>query len=352
ETNRSRLALAPLSPTVSGAASLKSMEPLEPRILDLSALEAVGAPNSAASSDTDGLSEHGGVAEEEEEEEKRNSADSMIRRSNIDLTQLAFQGTGESLNSFQHEPKQASLLARSSSMKIHPTGPEDDPLSFSMTMSNQKLYESMSKGVMPHGSGMYAELPEPSPSRQDFIKETLVNWLDSDALTAFMTFLTIYALFGDDLRVLAFEKNADFAFTVISSVAFFAFSLEIILSCCVKPGYLPQIRHWKSWYMELGSFYFWLDLMATVSLVFEIEWIIDSSDGITQSEVGLHDAGQASRAGATAGRVFRIVRMMRLIRLVRLYKYVRGFAIHHAGDEHHHSHHHHHHHHHHKLKDE
>ena len=77
-----------------------------------------------------------------------------------------------------------------------------------------------------------------------------------------MTLITVYALFGDDIRAVAFKKNADNTFYSLTSVCMFFFTLEIILASIVKPDYF------------LG-FYFWLDIIATVSLVFDIGWIWD-----------------------------------------------------------------------------
>ena len=77
-----------------------------------------------------------------------------------------------------------------------------------------------------------------------------------------MTAITIYALFGDDVRTLAFTKNADDVFYVITIVCMLFFSLEVLISSIAKEGYF------------LG-FYFWLDFIATVSLIFDIGWLWD-----------------------------------------------------------------------------
>ena len=79
------------------------------------------------------------------------------------------------------------------------------------------------------------------------------------SVTVFTTTITLYALFGDDIRGLAFQKSADEGFYAITIVCMFFFGLEIILSSIAKEGYF------------LG-FYFWLDLIATVSLLLDIGW--------------------------------------------------------------------------------
>jgi hypothetical protein len=68
------------------------------------------------------------------------------------------------------------------------------------------------------------------------------------------------------------------------------------------------------------SFFFWLDILSTISLIFDIGWISDglfeAGDAGNASKIAR--AGRASRIGTRAGRIVRIVR---LIRLVKLYKH-------------------------------
>lgn len=130
-----------------------------------------------------------------------------------------------------------------------------------------------------------------------------------------MTVITIYALFGDDLRLVAFSKSADDAFFGITSACLFFFTLEIILSSLAQPDYF------------LG-FFFWLDLIATISLISDIGWIWDeivstqdfnASDAQEASQ--LARAGRGAKIGSRAGRIVRIIRLIRLIRIVKLYKH-------------------------------
>lgn len=167
-------------------------------------------------------------------------------------------------------------------------------------------------------------------------KDKCLKFLESNLVTSFMTIITMYALYSDDVRVLAFEKSADLVFVILSSIAFFLFLFEILLQCWCRDEYLnipkravvsglkgswnEKIESIKS-VLFIGSFYFWLDLMATVSMVFELPWIMSpNADGVDESFDNAR-AGKASRAGAKAARILRIVRMIRLVRLVRLYKY-------------------------------
>lgn len=131
-----------------------------------------------------------------------------------------------------------------------------------------------------------------------------------------MTILTIYALFGDDVR-LFFSKDIDDFFYGVTSACLFFFTLEIILSI-MKKGYFC-------------SFYFWLDTMATLSLISDIGWIWDPivgnqdfSASNAQQASQLARAGRGARVGTRAGRIIRIIRLVRLIRIVKLYKHASG----------------------------
>lgn len=93
----------------------------------------------------------------------------------------------------------------------------------------------------------------------------------------------------------------------------FFFLLEILLASIVKEDYF------------LG-FYFWLDLIATVSLIFDIGWFWDAilgtsgTSGNPKSAAKAAKAGRGARVGTRASRIARIVRLIRLIRIVKLYK--------------------------------
>ncbi len=76
----------------------------------------------------------------------------------------------------------------------------------------------------------------------------------------FMTFVTLYALFMDDIRVLALPIEADVILWGVTTGAFALFIIELLLSSMAIDGYLC-------------GFYFWLDLIATISLISDIGWI-------------------------------------------------------------------------------
>lgn len=141
---------------------------------------------------------------------------------------------------------------------------------------------------------------------------------ESKAFSALTTILTIYALFGDDIRLLFTSKPADPIFDMITVACMVTFGIEILVCSVGKAEYL-------------FGFFFYLDLVSTVTLILDITDISEDLFGDSISKEGQDgsDAGGAqdsaeasraarmSRAGTKAGRV---VRLIRLIRLLRLYK--------------------------------
>lgn len=136
--------------------------------------------------------------------------------------------------------------------------------------------------------------------------------LENSVYITFMMIITIYALFGDDFRLLLAPKSADEVFWSITSVAMALFLIELIMASIAQKDYF------------LG-FYFWLDFIATISLITDIGWIYNEMTG--GGDIDAENASQASslaRAGRSARigtRAGRIVRLVRLIRIVKLYKH-------------------------------
>ena len=75
-----------------------------------------------------------------------------------------------------------------------------------------------------------------------------------------MTLVTIYALFFDDIRILAFDKKHDDIFYGITAVGIVLFAVEIVLASIAIPDY-P------------GHFFFYLDIISTLSMIPDCGWI-------------------------------------------------------------------------------
>ena len=86
-----------------------------------------------------------------------------------------------------------------------------------------------------------------------------------------MTFLTLYALLGDDLRLIFVDAEDDGVFTTLSIFSLILFALELVLASISQDGYFR-------------SFFFWLDLVSTASLITDIEPIWNSLMNIGEED--------------------------------------------------------------------
>lgn len=150
--------------------------------------------------------------------------------------------------------------------------------------------------------------PAPSP------KERIQLILENKYISSFLTLCTIFALFGDDIRVSFCPKSADMTIYDLLFVCFIFFSIELMLSVYSRPNYFNR---------GLG-FSFYLDVVSTVSVIPDIDWIwshvIGSTTSGSSSQTAALKAGRASRAGTKAGRIVRLVRLFRMLRILRVLK--------------------------------
>ncbi len=131
------------------------------------------------------------------------------------------------------------------------------------------------------------------------------KFLDHWIVVLTMTLITVYALFFDDIRMIAFEKESDDIFFAITLVGMFMFTVEIILASLSKEDYFLD-------------FFFWLDVVSTISMIPDCGWIWSEIIGESKT-ASAAEIAKTSRAGRIT-RVIRVIRLIRLIRIVKLYK--------------------------------
>lgn len=90
--------------------------------------------------------------------------------------------------------------------------------------------------------------------------------LENIFFTILIANITIYSLFSDDVKILFTQKSADIVFDILNIIAIVLFSSEILLSFIGKPTY-----RW--------SFFFYLDIISTVSMLLDLTWISNSFNG-------------------------------------------------------------------------
>lgn len=135
------------------------------------------------------------------------------------------------------------------------------------------------------------DVAPPPLSAWDKAKVVVEMVAESLPVTIIMSLFTIWALFSDDIRLAATDSTADEGFMVVISIAFFLFLLEIFAASFYKEGYLclpnftptPGESKWDivKRLCNFGSFYFWLDWIATLSLIFEVKCPFHSINKLT-----------------------------------------------------------------------
>lgn len=91
-------------------------------------------------------------------------------------------------------------------------------------------------------------------------KLAIRKFIDHYITVVFMTIITIYALFFEDIRILSFGKEHDDIFYGITAFGIVVFLIEIILSSFAKPEYPFH-------------FFFYLDIVSTLSMIPDCGWI-------------------------------------------------------------------------------
>lgn len=116
----------------------------------------------------------------------------------------------------------------------------------------------------------------------------------------FTTFLTFWALAGDDLKFIVCEAPADIYFNCIVLVCLVIFFVEILFSCLGRDDYFL-------------SFFFLLDIVSTTTLLLDLSWVSD----VILNAMGADNArtSKAARLGAKMGRLVRVIRLVRILKL-------------------------------------
>ncbi|RHY06883.1 hypothetical protein DYB25_009625 [Aphanomyces astaci] len=145
-------------------------------------------------------------------------------------------------------------------------------------------------------------------------RERIVALLDGRGLNIALGVMTIFALFADDMRIGGFTTEADSAFYVLLLLVFVGFSLEMVANVYARPGYFNRGV----------SFTFWMDLISTLSILSDVEWVMNlivpedtNTKGLASTSL---QAGKAGRAGTKAGRMVKLIRLIRLIRVSRMFR--------------------------------
>ncbi|KDO29474.1 hypothetical protein SPRG_06013 [Saprolegnia parasitica CBS 223.65] len=169
------------------------------------------------------------------------------------------------------------------------------------------LVVSKSSKVANKVSPELQKMLQPTAARQ----ERVLHALDSRNANIVLGIMTMFTLFADDMRVAGFTKSADETFYVLELICFACFAIEWAGNVYARPDYVHK---------GLG-FTFWMDLIATLSILADVGWVMEAlTGGATSNSVASLQASRASRAGTKAGRLVKLIRLIRLVRISRIFR--------------------------------
>lgn len=151
--------------------------------------------------------------------------------------------------------------------------------------------------------------------------------LDSTPWAVLTTLLTVYVLFAPDVRLAATTADADAGFVTMTVLSFVLFAAELKAQAAARPGFKY-------------SFFFWLDALATISLVVDMPFIMDPMIALfatissadpqnairAASQTVTARAGRIAMLGAKAGRLANGVGLSRTLRLTRALSLTRSLS--------------------------
>ncbi|KAL4447395.1 hypothetical protein ABPG75_004614 [Micractinium tetrahymenae] len=144
-------------------------------------------------------------------------------------------------------------------------------------------------------------------------RAALLRFLQSGPFLLVSLLLTIMILYSDSFRVAATPKSADPYFLAFSFFVLGFFSLEAAAGCLANPRYAR-------------SFYFWVDVVATASILLDIPAVVDpiissanDGNGDVQQRSGMENAAQITGASTRAARLAQVTKWMRLWQIIKLF---------------------------------
>ena len=182
------------------------------------------------------------------------------------------------------------------------------PKSRNLNNNTQNILDNSNQRI----SGTKRSLPKNKKSFCRRVNDSLKALIEHWVFITITTTMTVFVLFADDLRQLTANPNTDSIYYILILICFGLFVAEIIVTSVVQAKYF-------------NGFYFWLDVISTLTLLLDVGWVSEVIFGTSMasgalSSATLAKAARASKIGSRAGRIVRILRLIRLIRIVKLYK--------------------------------
>mmetsp|Transcript_39068 Transcript_39068/g.47004 ORF Transcript_39068/g.47004 Transcript_39068/m.47004 type:complete len:1389 (-) Transcript_39068:157-4323(-) len=135
-------------------------------------------------------------------------------------------------------------------------------------------------------------------------QSSMKQFIEAGFYQSIMLIATVYALFAVDMNMAVGSKDYDRLIDIGTLFVLFLFLIEIIMSLvCIS---------------EYVHFFFWLDLVASVSMFLDVKFLMESAGTVSPNELALAKASRAAKAGARASRILRIIKLVKVIKLFRL----------------------------------
>ena len=119
------------------------------------------------------------------------------------------------------------------------------------------------------------------------------------------------------MRLSATSKDTDIYFTVFLMISLILFSMEILASSVAMDDYKY-------------SFYFYLDILATLSIISDLQFLLDFFARILSMSVSKDDVDAIpgvmhieNEINAKIQQIVKALKLVRLIRIIKLYKYIK-----------------------------
>jgi len=112
--------------------------------------------------------------------------------------------------------------------------------------------------------------------------------LESGPTQIILFVATIFALLANDLNLIIGNKGTDMGVDIVVFLVFLVFLVEMVVSIL----YVQKYTH----------FFLWLDLAAIISLLLELDFLLELGSGSSPGDFALAKASRAAKVGARAGR--------------------------------------------------
>jgi len=138
------------------------------------------------------------------------------------------------------------------------------------------------------------------------LKRICFTIVENKPFMIFGTLITVWALGGDDIKLLTTDKPSDAIFDGMVIFCIVFFSIEVVMTCIGKDDYFM-------------GFFFILDVISTGTLFMDLTVVAEALFGGSDDDLSKARSSRTARVGAKMGRV---VRVLRLIRIVKLFKVI------------------------------